>query len=149
MSKALIALFVLTRCSPELGFTPPVDIAGPLRSAVRNHQSVIELSRFTDFDWDQVVFLGPYTPRSIAEKATGSTWPDYEAWDLERSDTFSLVVFIKDGVRVRVSRIKRCEPEFPDEICGRPFSRRALFRVSDPNGCPTFVVTAVRPNSID
>ena len=142
MCNLLIALVVIVGCESESRIIPPVSVVPALSDAARRHSAMVELSRFTNFSWDHVVFLAPYTPRSAAESATGAPWPEYSAWQLERSDGFSLVVFISGGRRVRIEQVKRCEPDFAAEICARPFSRITKFRVSE-ESCAKLVLAAV------
>lgn len=76
------------------------------------------------------MWLACYTPRRVAEAALGFEWPEYDRWGLERSDSFSLVVFADKGAVVRVEQLKRGDGEFVQEVSAVPFTpATAAFKV--------------------
>lgn len=79
--------------------------------------------------WDRMVLLGPYTDRASAERAIGSSWPEYGYFGLDASDTFSLVVLLRGGNIAAVEKVPRCNPDFDRAALGRPYAPDARFRV--------------------
>ena len=110
---------------------PPASVAGQLRNlAGRGIGATVRLADLTDFKWSRFVWLAPYTMRQQADSALGFAWPDYDKFDLERSDSFSLVVFAENDHVVRVEKMQRGQGEFVDEVSATAFSPAdALFKV--------------------
>jgi len=130
-------LLIIFACSPESRLTPPIAVSSSLEAVAKSHVSAVDLSTLTDFPWDSVVFLAPYTSRSEAESATGNSWPEYEEWRLHESDGFSLIVFVNHGERTRVEKVSRCKPDFSPELCARLVPRsEARFKILRSGNCP-------------
>ncbi len=130
-------LLIILACSPESRLAPPVAVSSGLEAAANSRVSAVDLSTLTDFPWDSVVLLAPYTSRSAAERATGTSWPEYEKWRLHESDAFSLIVFVDHGERNRVEKVSRCKPDFSPELCARLVPRsEARFKILRSDNCP-------------
>ena len=117
----------------------PSGVAGQLASASRAGQAV-DLAQLAKFEWDRVVFLGPYASQADAERALGMPWPEYPLLGLDSADSFSLIAFA-DGARLaRVEKIDRCSPDFSPDLLAWPVSRAGgRFRFEARDGCVTMV----------
>ena len=118
----------------------PSGLADQLASVSRTSQAV-DLAQLTKFEWDRVVFLGPYTNLADAERALGMPWPDYPLLGLDSADSFSLIAFANGARLARVERIDRCSPDFGPDLLARPVSRAGgRFRFEARDGCVTMVL---------
>ncbi len=118
----------------------PSGLARQLASASRGAQA-IDLAQLTDFEWDRVVLLGPYTSHAEAERVLGMPWPEYPLLGLESADSFSLIVFANGARLARVERVDRCGPDFSTNLLARPISRaNGRFRFETRNGCAIMVL---------
>ena len=108
----------------SLGCAPPATVSARLQAALEHeaHGEVIRISDLTEFEWERFVALGPYTTREAAEAALGFPWPEFERFGLSSSDSFSLLVFTKDGSVVHVEKHPRCKPDFGRGILQRPLA---------------------------
>jgi len=100
--------------------------------------SSIDMRDATAWEWTTFVALGPYTEREEAERALGRPWPDYEKLGLALADSFSLVAFSKGDEFVRVEKVKRCSPDFAEDVLLRTYTpESARFVIRRSNGCDT------------
>jgi hypothetical protein len=104
--------------------------------ALRGNSEAFHLSNMTDFAWDRVVFLGPYDDQVMANSALGFEWKGFSKFGLDKSDGFSLLVFANARQVVRAEEIKRCSPDFSEDLLGIAVLREeALFKLVARNGC--------------
>ena len=128
-----MVMFLLVACDSR--DDPSASVAAALHSAASRGEGAVNFARMTDFDWDEVAFLAPYTSRAAAESVTGTSWDGYEALGLDRSDSFSLIVFINNGSRVRVVKVTRCRPDIVAPLSGQRYSRAETFRIERDGQC--------------
>lgn len=132
----IVALFLATGCDSRL--VPAVSVSDALEDAIEHASdgTRIDLAGLADFEWDDFVVLGPYTTREGVDRALGFAWPGFDAWGLELSDSFSLLVFLQGESVVRVDRHRRCVPDFSPEVLGRRIPRSdASFNLVRRGGC--------------
>jgi hypothetical protein len=97
----------------------------------------LRLVELIDFPWDFFVVLGPYTTRNAAESTLGFAWPEFDRFNLESSDSFSLLVFIAKGNVIRAEQHPRCTPDFASELLGHVLSpEQAVFTLDREVACP-------------
>lgn len=93
-------------------------------------QQVLRLAAVTDFDWDQVLILAPYTGREVVDRALGGPAPDMvRALGIDARDDVNGFVFLRGGSVTKAYAVPRAVME--PEIQGGParFSRdAAVFR---------------------
>jgi len=69
----------------------------------------------------------------------GFEWKDFETFDLEMSDSFSLAVFLKGNQVIKASKINRCRPDFGGELLAKQIPPSAAqFVIDRSSGCATF-----------
>jgi len=83
----------------------------------------ISLEQMTDFNWEHVVFFGPYTSKAQATKALGFEWPRYEETGIKWADFYSLIVFTESKRVTRWWRLRRCAPDIEESFLGILVSR--------------------------
>src|SRR5690348_5682657 len=77
------------------------------QAANTSTNAVITVSALTDFQWDNLFVFGPYTTVEKIQSQLGYRWADAEKTHINLSDTFSLLVFVKDGKVVRYFKLPR------------------------------------------
>jgi hypothetical protein len=136
LGATLLAAFS-SGCGPsESRLVPPIAVAGALTHAAREGAGhTVRLAELTDFPWDTFVAFGPYTDRARAESVLGFAWPTYDSWELATSESFSLLVFTKGQVIVRVERLARSPVEFAPVALARRFTpSQAVFTLLASDG---------------
>src|SRR6187399_1379123 len=67
------------------------------------------LDKLTNFTWDHLHIIAPYTPISVAARQSGTNERELSSSEIERSDMVSLLVFVQGG------RLARCM-DFPRHL---------------------------------
>lgn len=75
--------------------------------AVLTNGATIQLSSLTTFPWDKVFIFHPYITPEAIDKELGFKWSNAAKGELEYSDAFELLVFVRDGRVVKSARIHR------------------------------------------
>jgi len=137
------AILLLAACGRDLRFAPPIDVPGVLRNASADPAvEHFDLPLHTDFEWESLVILGPYTDQKRAEAAVGFPWRGYSRFGLEMSDSIHLLVFIRGQKIARVFEVRRCSPDFTPGDLARRIPRAATkLNIDRRTGCPTFKLT--------
>jgi hypothetical protein len=98
--------------------------------------SEIRLGPLTDFTWTSFVAFGPYTTRAQADKSLGFAWPEFDKFDLQASDRFTLLVFVRAERVVHVEKHGRCHPDFARDALARRISQEtAVFTLQKLSDC--------------
>jgi len=122
-SALLVALMVfgLFACTKSGGdFVTALE-----RSALTAQNStnpVVSVSSVTDFGWDKLFIFGPYTPVGKIHAQLGYKWSEAEKTHIDSSDTFYLLVFVKDGKVLRHFKFPRTIGDFQSMEVGNLFS---------------------------
>jgi hypothetical protein len=82
------------------------DLQAAVKSALTTNQPSIQISSLTQFEWDKVYFFHPYTPPDAIDKELGFKWKARVKTEIGSSDSFTLVVFVKNGKVVQHARIR-------------------------------------------
>jgi hypothetical protein len=119
--KSIVGPFVLSTalamwicgCSERKeGFVASLENAAWL--AHTNGGSVLRISKVTDFEWEKLYVFAPYTPISQVHSRLGFKWKAADETKIESSDTFFLLVFVRDNNVVRHFNIPRTVGDFGD-----------------------------------
>jgi hypothetical protein len=94
LACVLLALF-LVACSSTQG-TRRDDVGARLRAWTEAAQigDTVQLTDFTNFDWDRAVVLGPYSTNEQARNALGFDW-DVETSPIYDHENVNLIGFAK------------------------------------------------------
>lgn len=98
----------------------------------------IILAEITDFQWDRVVILGPYTPAETANKVLGFTWNDYDRFeDALKSEGSDVIIFVKTGKVIKAFEHSRVAGDFTGNALNASLTpQQAVFEVvADSRGC--------------
>jgi len=82
------------------------------QAAASSTNSVLTISAITDFQWDKLFIFSPYTPVEKIHAQLGHNWAEAEKTHIDSSDTFYLLVFVKDGKVVRYFKLPRTIGDF-------------------------------------
>jgi len=136
MTLALSVLAVSASGCDGFAVVPPRAVSAALREAATQGPGThIRLADVTNFEWDREFWFQCYTQREEAEAALGFKWPDFDKYDLQETDSYSLLVFVARSVVVRVERLRRGDGEFAPEVSGEPFTpETARFVIEKRNG---------------
>ena len=148
---ALVALVVAWVSLARFGYLVRSGVGAELEAKARAGPSPkFRLSELTDFEWERVVFLGPYTSQQQADRALGFHWPEYSTYglfSLEVSDTFNMVVFTAAGRVVYAQKTSRCLPDFSQAILAVGISKdEAEFSIQGSGDCLALVRDVKRSN---
>jgi len=104
-------------------------LSNPVRAACEAGKDKLVLAEVADFDWDQVVILGPFVSRPWAAAALGYPWPDYLDYpQLWADNKYAGLLFLKDSRIVRTQLHWREYGEFSYPM-RRIARERAVFHI--------------------
>jgi hypothetical protein len=78
-----------------------------LESGIHTNGAAFRLSSMTTFLWDRVFVFHPYMPAEAVDKSLGFTWHSTLKRELEYSDGFELLVFVRGDQVVKTAKIRR------------------------------------------
>ena len=133
---ALIPLFALILlvaviATRYLNAPAPDPITTAIEQQLEAGKKQIALAELTDFEWDTVVILGPYSPAETANKALGFTWSDYHQFDDALiSEVSDVMVFAKAGKVVKAFVHPRYMGDFTEGALDTALTpKQAVFEV--------------------
>jgi len=110
MKKAIvIGVLFLSIISCEYLFQLKNDekLAEEIEKELSSENGAIDFAKMTDFDWDSLIILGPYTTIENIEKEFDLNLANIRQNGIHYSDYYDLVVFIKDKKSVKIVELKR------------------------------------------
>lgn len=152
IAVVLVAVVVAWTVWGRFGYLIRSGVGAELEARARaGSGTAFKLSELTDFEWEQVIFLGPYTSQEKADKALGFHWPEYSKYGvfgLQVSDTFNLLVFTGSGRVVYAEKTRRCAPDFDKSLESIAVLRSvAELSIEDRRGCLVLVRQIKRSNN--
>ena len=72
----------------------------------------IDLSNLNDFDWENLLILGPYSSIDNIEKELNLNLENIRENGIEYDDSINLLVFLKNGKSVKISEVSRGVGDF-------------------------------------
>ena len=112
MKKAIvIGVLFLSIISCEYLFQLKNDekLAEKIEKELNSENGAIDFAKMTDFDWDSLIILGPYTTIENIEKEFDLNLANIRQNGIHYSDYYDLVVFIKDKKSVKIIELKRAK----------------------------------------
>lgn len=92
-------------------------------------ESMVDLRRQLEGEWQQVCILGPYSNQHHAEEVLGFSYDVVANSHIYSSDSIALLVAVKDGMAVGAYEVNRTNVDFT-QLNGQCFNReKAVFRV--------------------
>lgn len=77
-----------------------------------NKDSVLDLETITDFDWENVLILGPYSNPEMVERNLGIDLSSIMHSGIESRDDINQIVFLKKNAIVRMVEYPRYPSDF-------------------------------------
>jgi hypothetical protein len=111
MVVGVLAICILLVCTKS-GSDFSKVLEHSARAAVTSTNPLVEISDLTDVPWDKLFIFSPYTPVAKINSQLGYDWPEAEKTHIDSSDTFYLLVFVKDGKVIRNFKLPRRIGEF-------------------------------------
>ena len=119
--KWLIASIAVAGCSSACGREGSLTRA-IAAAAVQGPGTRVVLEEHTEFRWDSVCILGPYTPDSTVEALTGIQGAAGRAHDIRSRDEINVLMFIRDGRIVLSAAQARSQGDFGPELVGKCYT---------------------------
>ena len=96
-------------CEQEMNETLKNDekLAKKIEKELNSENGAIDFAKMTDFDWDSLIILGPYTTIENIEKEFDLKLANIRQNGIHYSDYYDLVVFIKGKKSVKIVELKR------------------------------------------
>ena len=114
--------------------SPTNPISTEISQKIATGKKQIVLTEITDFNWDQVVILGPYTPHQDANEVLGFTWDAFEQYnEALMSEYKDVIIFIKNRKIIKTFIHPRTLGNFTDNSLRVALTpTQAVFEVIQP-----------------
>ena len=110
MKKAIVigVLFLsIISCGYLFQLKNDEKLAEKIEKELNSENGAIDFAKMTDFDWDSLIILGPYTTIENIEKEFDLNLANIRQNGIHYSDYYDLFVFIKDKKSVKIVELKR------------------------------------------
>jgi hypothetical protein len=122
-------------------FSPACRDEGPVSRSIaasveKGPGTRLVLPEHTEFPWDRVCILGPYTPDDKVNSLTGIQGAAGQAYDIRSNDGINVLMFVREDRIASSVAHARNRGDFGPEVVGKCYSRaEATFsiRVPPPN----------------
>lgn len=78
-----------------------------IESKFKSESEIIDLNNLSEFDWDNLLILGPYSVIDNIEKELNLDLENIRENGIEYDDSINLLVFLKNGKSVKISEVSR------------------------------------------
>ncbi len=78
-----------------------------IETEFKSESEIIDLKNFNEFDWDNLLILGPYSVVDNIEKELNLDLENIRENRIESDDSINLLVFLKNGKSIKVSEVSR------------------------------------------
>jgi hypothetical protein len=107
MKKIILLIFItsLTSCNSFFQLSTDKELSKKINLEYLKEKKPIDLTKITDFDWDNYIVIGPYQiPEEIGEKYNIdlSNISKYQTSD----DSISTLVFIKNKKSIKICAVQ-------------------------------------------
>lgn len=104
-----IAIILLSIVSCEYLFQLENDeiLKEKIERELNSKSSKVDLAKVTDFEWDTLIILGPYSQVQKIEEELNLNLSNIRQNGIEYSDSYNLIVFLKDKKSVNIVELGR------------------------------------------
>lgn len=102
-----IIILVLTSCQYSNQLKNDKHLTDRIEKELKSSNREIDFSQFDDFDWDKLIILRPYSTIENVEKELNLNLRNIRQNGIEFSDSFSLIVFLKDNKSIKIVELKK------------------------------------------
>ena len=78
-----------------------------IESEFKSELEIIDLKNLNEFDWDNLLILGPYSVVDNIEKELNLNLENIRENGIEYDDSINLLVFLKNGKSIKISEVSR------------------------------------------
>jgi hypothetical protein len=118
--EAVLVFGLFASAKPSGDFV--IALESSALAAQHGTNPVVSISSVTDFGWDKLFIFGPYTPVDRIQAQLGYRWTEAHKTHIDSSDTFYLLVFVKEGKVLRHFKFPRTTCDFQSIESGNEFS---------------------------
>ncbi|MUP47250.1 hypothetical protein E0K83_16030 [Gramella sp. BOM4] len=107
--KNLIKIFLIltiTSCGYLNQLKPDENLQENVENELQEKSSV-NFDNITDFEWDNLLILGPYSQVEIVEDSLNLNLSNIRQNEIKHTDFYSLIVFLKDRKSVNIIELNR------------------------------------------
>ncbi len=108
MKKIILLIFIasLTSCSFFSQLSSDTELTEKINSEYKKEKKPIDLSKLTNFDWDNYIVIGCYQNVEQVGKKYNIDLSNISENAISSSDWFILLVFIKDKKSIKICEVK-------------------------------------------
>ncbi len=99
--STLISCEYLNQLSSDNSLTEKIE------TEFKSESEIIDLKNLNEFDWDNLLILGPYSVVDNIEKELNLDLENIRENGIEYDDSINLLVFIKNGKSIKISEVSR------------------------------------------
>ncbi|GAA0751458.1 hypothetical protein [Psychroflexus lacisalsi] len=82
-------------------------LAKKIETELNSENGAVDFAKMTDFDWDSLIILGPYTTIENVEDEFNLNLANIRQNGIHYSDYYDLIVFLKDKKSVKIIELNR------------------------------------------
>ena len=102
-----ILFFSMNSCGYIFQLENDINLAKKIETELNSKNRTLDLKKITDFEWDSLIILGPYSHLEKIEEEFNLNLNNIKQNGIEYSDRHSLVVFLKDKKSIKIVELKK------------------------------------------
>lgn len=102
-----IIILTLFSCQYLTHLSSDNTITEKIEYLFNSNSRKFDLSEINNFDWNELLILGPYSEIENIEKELNLDLKNIRENRIEYSDTINLLIFLKNGKSVKISEVSR------------------------------------------
>ncbi len=113
--KNLILIVLLISCSGNKKLESDPILVQRLQRQVKSGQPILNLGQLTEFQWDSLLILTPYSQVDIIEKRLSIDLSKIKPSKIEFNDGINQLIFFHNGFAVKMIEYPRYPGDFDNE----------------------------------
>lgn len=105
--KIGIIFLTLFSCQYTNQLNSDNSLTQKIESEFKSASEIIDLSNLSEFDWDNLLIIGPYSVIENIEKELNLNLKNIRENKIEFDDSINLLVFLKKGKSIKISEVSR------------------------------------------
>ena len=102
-----ILFFSIISCGYLFQLEKDKKLAEDIETELNSENRAVDFAKMTNFDWDSLIILGPYTTVENIEKEFDLNLANIRQNGIHYSDYYDLIVFLKDKKSVKIIELNR------------------------------------------
>ncbi len=83
-----------------------------IEEEIRTNPGIVDLSKLADFEWDNMLILGPYSEIDKVETELNIDLENIRENGIEYDDRINLMIFLKDKKSIKIAELSRTVGDF-------------------------------------